>query len=191
MLHLAVRDLRSGRVMATCRVLSPAAAMRAGGYALERHFDASALAPLRERLVEVGAVWIDPAARAAVVFPELGDCITRYLLAEGYDFVVASAAVGIADGGHTAASMHREASERAPSPDDLRVVPLRELPLQRLQDTLPVKATPLLRGWLDLGAWVCGEPGWNREPQCAEIPLLLPLARMRSRHARRFVAQAA
>jgi len=48
-----------------------------------------------------------------------------------------------------------------------------------------------LQGWLRLGAWVCGEPAWNPELHTADIPLLLPLCRLRSRHARRFLAAAA
>lgn len=158
---------------------------------LERNFDLSALDPLRDRLVEIEAPGLDPAVRADRAFTQLGDHLARYLIAEGQDFVLTAVRVGIADGGHTAASMHAAAFARACSPDDLRVHPLRGLALERLSTTLKAPASSHLQGWLRLGAWVCGEPAWNREPHCAEIPLLLPLSRLRSRHARRFLAAAA
>ena len=44
--------------------------------------------------------------------------MARYLIAEAHDFVLTSARVGIADGGHTAASMHAAAWVRARSPDE-------------------------------------------------------------------------
>jgi len=40
-------------------------------------------------------------------------------------------------------------------------------------------------------AWVCGEPTWDRDFDRADIPLLLPLARMQARAARTFLAVAA
>ena len=186
----AVADARTGQVRATCRLMPPEAA-RHVGFPSERNFDLSALAHLRPRLVEVSGLWIDPEARADRVFTDLADSLARYLIAEGHDFVLATARVGIADGGHTAASMHAAAFARACSPDDLRITPHLPLALERLRTTLEAPASTHLRGWLRMGAWTCGDPCWNRDPHCAEIPLLLPLARLRSRHARRFLAAAA
>ena len=122
---------------------------------------------------------------------QFGDGLARDLIARGQDFVLTAVRVGIADGGHTAASMHAAAFARACSPDDLRIRPLRRLALERLATTLEAPAGSHLQAWLRLGAWVCGEPALNRDARCAEIPLLLPLCRLRSRHARRFLAAAA
>ena len=158
---------------------------------LERIFDLSALAPLRDRLVELDPAWVESAARTDKAFTQLGDRLARHLIDAGQDFVLTSVRVGIADGGHAAASMHAAAYARACSPDDLRVHPLRGLALERLATTLRAPAAPQLQGWLRLGAWVCGEPACNPEPHGAEIPLLLALSRLRSRRARRFLAAAA
>src|SRR4051812_2376191 len=91
----------------------------------ERHFDFTALAPLRSRLVELDALAMEPEA------------IARFLIRERLDFVFTTAHVGIADGGHTAASMHHAAVARAVAPDDLRVVPRLPLAVERLSITLP------------------------------------------------------
>ena len=157
----------------------------------DRHFDLAALAPWRERMVLLDGLWLDPGLRVDRAFTRLGDDLARLLIAHGHDFLFTTARVGIADGGHAAASMHAVAFACAASPDDMRVCPIHGLPLARLTTTLRGPATPVLRGWLRLGAWVCGDPAWNPDADRAEIPLLLALSRLRSRHARRFLSAAA
>ena len=187
----AVPDARSGRIHATCRIVMHDPSPGWVGFPSERNFDFSALAPLRSRLVELEALALLPGASPARAFGELGERIARFLIAERLDFVFTTARVGIADGGHTAASMHEAAFARSAAPDDLRIAARMPLAVERLCTTLDAPPAPHLLGWLALGAWTCGEPAWNRDPHCAEIPLLLPLSRLRARTARRFLAQAA
>jgi hypothetical protein len=158
---------------------------------LERTFDLSALAPLRHRMLVVEPPAVDPSVRADRAFRRLGDRLARRLIAEGRDFVLASVRLQVPDGGRAVAAMHAAAFARAASPEDLRVRPLRPLALDGLVPALRAPAAPDLKGWLRLGAWICGAPGWDDDAPCVEIPLLLPLSRLRSRPARRFLATAA
>lgn len=48
------------------------------------------------------------------------------------------------------------------------------------------KAPSLLKGWLRAGAWICGEPAWNPDFNTADLPLLLPMERLKPRYARQF-----
>lgn len=187
--HLVVCD--GPRVVGTYRILAPGAARRAGGYYIEERFDIASLAMLRERMVEVGRTCVDPQYRAGVVMLLMWAALTRYLVESGHDFVVGSASLDLSDGGHRAASTYRKVAAASLSPDDFRVHPRRPLPLARLRDTLPVSAPSLLRGYINLGAWVCGEPAWDLEFSCADLPVLLPLSRMQGRYARHFLSKAA
>ena len=72
-----------------------------------------------------------------------------------------------------------------------RVYDRAQTPFQRLSAPVLPRACARLQGWLHLGAWVCGDLAAGRAAHTAEIPLLLGLARLRSRRARRFIAQAA
>lgn len=189
--HFVVRDLESGRVVATYSLLAPAAARLAGGYRAEEHFDLSPVDLLRGRMVEIDGFCAHPAYRSTALQHLMWSALARYLLDSGHDYVLGSARILLADGGHGAASIHRSASAASPSPDDLRVLPHCALPLERLRDTLPVPVPPLLQAYLDNGAWVCGEPAWDRAFDCAELPLLLHLSRMRARYVRGFLARAA
>jgi putative hemolysin len=55
----------------------------------------------------------------------------------------------------------------------------------------PARAVPpLVRGYLHLGAHVCGDPAWDPEFQTADVLLLLPVSRLQARQARRFARAA-
>lgn len=189
--HLIVRDTRADLVVGTYRILAPDAARHARGYYAEEQFDLSLLGVLRDRMVEVGRACVHPEYRTAGVMLLLWSQLARYLIENGHDYVMGCASVGLDDGGHRAASVYRAASQSAMSPDDYRVFPRHPLPLDRLNATIAVEPPPLLRGYLNMGAWICGEPAWDRAFACADVPVLLPLARMHGRYVRHFLASAA
>ncbi len=189
--HLIVHDVDSDEVVGTYRILSPEGERRAGGYYAERQFDLTLLHILRGRLVEVGRACVHAEHRSGNVMLMLWTALARYLIENRHDYVMGSASIGISDGGHAAASVFRSVSERCMSPEDLRMFPVRGLALERLHDTLPAAPPPLLKAYLNLGAWVCGEPALDPEFGCADLPILLPLARMHTRYTRHFLAPAA
>lgn len=189
--HLVVHDSGSGEVVGTYRILPPQAAQLAGGYYAEQLFDLSMLDVLRDRMVEVGRACLHPDYRTGTVMLLMRSTLARYLIDRGFDYVTGCASVSLDDGGDTAASLYRVALERNMSPEDYRVYPRCSLPLESLRDTLQASPPPLLRAYLNLGAWICGEPAWDPVLDCADFPILLPLARMHSRYVKHFLAHAA
>jgi putative hemolysin len=189
--HLVVRDADADEVVGTYRILAPHGARRAGRYYAEQFFDLTRLHPLRLRMVEVGRACVRAEYRSGHVMLLLWTALARYLIDNRLDYVMGSASIGVSDGGHAAASVYRAAVERSMSPEDLRVYPFHALALDRLRDTLPVPPPALLKAYLNLGAWVCGEPAFDPAFGCADLPILMPLARMHTRYTRHFLAQAA
>ncbi len=189
--HVVVRDINEDVTVGACRILAPDDARRAGGYESDRLFDLEMLGLLRERMVEVGRACIHPEYRGELVMRRVLSALARYLIENGLDHVIGSADLDIGDGGHRAASIHRIAWERSASPEDYRVFPLKPLPLDILSDTRGASPPPVLRALLESGAWVSGEPAVSPDGDSALIPFLLPLARMRDRYARQFLADAA
>lgn len=188
---LTVRDVDEDLVAGTWEILAPEAALRAGRYRSEDAFDLDLIAILRDRMVEMGRARVHPAYRSADVVPVLISALARYLIENGHDYVLGAASLDLADGGHAAASIYRAACEHSMSPEDYRVFPRHRLPLENLCETRPFSTPPLLKAYLDVGAWVSGEPAWDSESNCALLPILMPLARMQDRYARHFLAQAA
>ncbi len=188
--HLVVRDVRSDDIVGAYRILGPADARRYGGYHADRDFDLALLIVLRDRMVEVDRPCVDPRFPFENVMSHLWSALARYLIENRHDYVLGSASVSLRDGGHVAASIYRMACARFMSPDDYRVFPRQRLPLEGLSDTRKVEFPPVLKGYLDLGAWVCGEPALNRTEGTADFPILLSLARMQGRDTRDFLAKA-
>jgi len=189
--HLIVSDAANDEVVGTYRILDPTEAARAGGYYAEQLFDLGQLDVLRERMVEVGRACVHPDYRSGAVLLLMWSTLARYLIDNGHDYVMGCASVALTDGGDAAASLYRQARERSMSPEDYRVRPRCSLPLENLRETLPVSPPPLLRAYINLGAWICGEPAWDPMFDCADFPILLPLARMHPKYVRHFLAQAA
>ena len=52
---------------------------------------------------------------------------------------------------------------------------------------MPAAVPPLIKGYLRLGAYVCGDPAWDPDFNTADLLMLLPLSRVDKRYARHFL----
>jgi putative hemolysin len=189
--HLLVREARNDEVVGTYRILSPDAAAAAGGYYSEQEFDLTRLAPLRPALVEVGRSCIRADYRSGAVITLLWAGLARYMLAHGHRYLVGCASIGMADGGHAAANLYRRIAGQHLAPPEYRVLPRVRLPLERLADGAQPEMPPLVKGYLRLGAQVCGEPAWDPDFNTADLLVLLPMARVSARYARHYLGDTA
>lgn len=186
--HLLVRELTSGEIVGTYRILAPDSARRVGSYYSEPAFDLTRLHFLRPRMAELGRSCIHPAHRNGSVLARLWAGLANYMIRYGYEYVVGSASIGMADGGHVAASIYRQLSETHLAPIEWRVTPRCRLPLESLEQGRTVALPPLIKGYTRLGAMVCGEPAWDADFNTADLLMLLPLAQLDRTYARRFLA---
>jgi len=93
----------------------------------------------------------------------------------------------MADGGHLAASVYRHVSARHLSPVEWRATPRNPLPLESLDTGTPGLPPPLIKGYLRLGAMVCGEPAWDPDFNTADLLMLLPMQQINHNYMRHFV----
>lgn len=185
--HLLVRELAGGEVVGTYRILSPEAAKRVGSYYSEQEFDLTRLHFLRPRMAELGRSCVHPAHRSGAVIARLWRGLADYMTRYGYDYVVGCASIGMADGGHLAAAVHRQLAARHPAPIEWQVVPRHRLPVESLDDGRPAALPPLVKGYARLGAMVCGEPAWDPDFNTADLLMLLPMAQLNRAYARRLL----
>ncbi|MFO7543015.1 MAG: GNAT family N-acyltransferase [Thiobacillus sp.] len=186
--HLLVRDLASGEVVGTYRILPPDAASRMDGYYAEQEFNLSRLIFLRPRLAELGRACVHPAHRSGAVIARLWMGLAAYMTRNGYEYMFGCASIGMADGGHLAANVYRQLAGHHLSPIEWRTPPLTRLPLESLDDGHAAALPPLIKGYLRLGALVCGEPAWDPDFNTADLPMLLPMAQLNRSYARRLLA---
>ncbi|MFI7331867.1 GNAT family N-acetyltransferase [Micromonospora aurantiaca (nom. illeg.)] len=193
--HLVVLHEGTGEVVGTYRLLPPGRTDRR--YA-DAEFDLGPLAPLRDDLVEAGRSCVHPDHRAGAVINLMWAGICRYLHLRGARWLGGCASVPVADGGTAAAQVWAEVTARHLAPPLLRVTPRRpwfaEAPAADLAALTPARrralVPPLLRGYLRLGAWVAGEPAYDRDFGCADFYVLFSLDRMNPRYLRHFLGEA-
>jgi putative hemolysin len=180
--HLVVRD--GTEVVGTYRLLPPEGAKRIGLYYSETEFDLIRLRGIRSRMVEVGRSCIAPGYRSGAVIALLWSGLARYMLAHGHGYLAGCASISLADGGQAAAYLQQLDDHLAPI--EYQVIPRRRVPEAKIPEKEKPSLPPLVKGYLRCGAWVCGEPAWDPEFNCADFFMLLPVARLEARYARHF-----
>jgi len=189
--HLLVRESHTDRVVGTYRILSPDASRRAGGYYSETEFYLPRLQNLRSRMVEIGRSCIHPGYRSGAVITLLWAGLAEYMLTHNYEYLMGCASIGMADGGHNAANLFAQLAPEHMAPAEYHVFPRHGLPVERLATNQPVLIPPLIKGYLRVGAWVCGQPAWDPYFNTADLLMLLPMSRMNPRYMRHFGKPAA
>ncbi|WP_371675531.1 GNAT family N-acetyltransferase [Streptomyces sp. NBC_01276] len=188
--HLLVLDEESGQVVGTYRLLPPERAAVAGRLYSEGEFDLSTLAPIRPDLVEVGRSCVHPDHRNGAVIALIWAGLARYMERSGHNWLAGCCSIPLADGGVLAAATRETVLARNLAPQEYRVTP--HLPWSPEGVTVPgrMELPPLLRGYLRLGAWVCGEPALDAGFGCADLYVLLSLRRTNPRYLNHFLSLA-
>jgi putative hemolysin len=186
--HLIVRDDATGDVVGTYRMLPPRAAELAGRRYADTEFDLSSLRPLRDQLVEIGRSCVHPDHRSGAVMNLMWSGIARYLHLNNLRWLGGCASVPLADGGITAAGVRERINGRHLAPPALRIRPRNPwTPPADLVADPKVALPPLLKGYLRLGSWVCGEPAFDPDFDCADFYVLFSMDRLDPRYRRHFL----
>ena len=187
--HLLVRDEETLRVVGTYRVLTPDNASKLGCLYSETEFDLTRLAHLRPKMIELGRSCVHQDYRTGSVIMALWGGLGRYMIRGGYDSMLGCASVSMADGGHYAASLHHQLSKSHLASIEYRSFPRLALPVDSLNQCLDVEPPALVKGYLRLGAKICGAPAWDPNFNTADFLTLLRISDMHPRYARHFLGK--
>ncbi|MFD7664620.1 GNAT family N-acetyltransferase [Streptomyces sp. NPDC059788] len=199
--HLIVTETATGDVVGTYRLLPPGRTERSYAAA---EFDLRALHGLRARTVEAGRSCVHPDHRSGAVVNQMWAALARYVTLSGHRYLAGCASVPLHDGGRAAADAWLLGSTRHASPPDLRVHPRRPwIPgppdaagpppgdgapgADRAGGPSYARLPPLLRGYLRIGAWMCGAPAHDPEFGVADFFVLLDMERLNDRYRRFFL----
>jgi putative hemolysin len=181
--HLLVREEESGELVGCYRMLPPPGAIAAGGLYTATEFDVRALDPLRPSLVEMGRAVVREDHRNGGVVLLMWAGILAYLDRCDYDYVTGCVSVPVAGtDGEPAGSRIRGVRDfvrrRHGAPEPFTVHPYRPVTVdgRGLDDIAPparVAVPPLMRGYLRLGAQVCGDPAHDPDFGVGDFPALL------------------
>lgn len=189
--HLLVRDVASGQVVGTCRVLTPVQALRCGGAYTEAAFDLSALHNLRAAMVELDRGCVHADYRHGGVLMTLGAALFAFMVQNRFESMIGCASVPMLHrgmvSGDAAASIWNQLRQTHLAPAALQVRPLHPLPLDGLDAALLVEPPAMLKGCLRLGAKVLGPPAWDPMFNTADLPIMARIADLPPRYRKHFL----
>src|ERR1700744_3719392 len=198
--HLLVREDNSGQLVGCYRMLTPTGAVAAGGLYTATEFDVAALDSLRPSMVEMGRAVVHNDHRNGAVVLLMWAGILAYLDQCDYDYVTGCVSVPVAGEGDAPGTQIRGVRDfvlrRHPAPADYRVHPHRPVLIEgRTLDEIEPPARPVLpplrRGYLRLGARICGEPAHDAAFGVGDFPALLDKRQADTRYLRRLRSVAA
>ncbi|MGY5126879.1 GNAT family N-acetyltransferase [Streptomyces nigrescens] len=186
--HLIVTHTATGDVVGTYRLLPPGRSPRLYS---DGEFDLGALAELRPSLIEAGRSCVHPDHRSGAVMTQMWAALARYTLLSGHRYLAGCASVPLADGGTAATHAWELGRTRYAAPPELQVTPHHPW-----HTTLPVperpslaQLPPLLRGYLRIGAVICGAPAHDPEFEVADFFVVLDMERLGDRYRRYFLGE--
>jgi putative hemolysin len=183
--HIVVRDDDTLRVVGTYRVLPPHRARHLGRLYAETEFDLHRLDHLRPSMIEVGRSCVHRDYRSGPAIMMLWAGLAQYMKAHDYRYSVGCASAPLGDGGKQAAFV-RDQTQRHLTPPEYRAFPRLPFPHAKIERAAHAELPPLIKGYLRLGAQVCGEPAWDPEFNSADFLMLLEVARINRRYAKHF-----
>lgn len=187
--HLLVQDAASGRVVSSTRILTRQMVHRAGGFYSESEFDLGGILRLPGNFMEMGRTCVDPDFRSGAAIGMLWAGLAQFIELNRIDYLIGCASIPMQDGGALAHGIMAQLRESHLSPEHLRVTPKKPLPPAEAvygADTSPAMP-PLLKAYLRVGAWVCGEPCWDPDFQVADVFILLDVDNLQQRYVRHFL----
>lgn len=193
--HLLVREDNSGELVGCYRMLPPPGAIAAGGLYTATEFNVDGLDSLRPSLVEMGRAVVRENHRNGGVVLLMWAGILAYLDRCGYDYVTGCVSVPVQGSedeapGSEIRGVRDFVRRRHAAPAQYTVHPYRPVTVdgRGLDDIDPparVSVPPLMRGYLRLGAQVCGEPAYDPDFGVGDFPALLDKRRADTRYLKR------
>jgi len=190
--HLIVRDLSSKEVVGTYRLLLGSRAAKHIGFYSEGEFDLQKIKRLDGELLEVGRSCARKDFRDRALIPLMWRAIAQYVGEHRVRYLFGCGSLYTTD--------LREVGEyfslfkkKYYADESLRVEPIAACRFDGIDDSLPladehalfVKLPSLIKGYLRLGAVVCGPPALDREFGTVDFMLLLDMRKLSSDYLNR------
>lgn len=186
--HLLIREVTTGNVVGSTRILTDKNAAIAGSFYSENEFDLSNLLPLTGNAIEIGRTCIHPKYRNGSGIGTLWQGLARFIEQHDIHYMFGCASVSMTDGDEQVAAIIDHTQRNHLSPEQFRVKPRN--PLQgRPSDSVRAKTAmpPLLKAYLKLGAWVGGNASLDPEFNVADLFILMDMNNLNMRYHRHFV----
>ncbi|MDO5667559.1 MAG: GNAT family N-acyltransferase [Alcaligenaceae bacterium] len=191
--HLIVMDTKENLAVGTYRILTPEKAVEAGSYYSESEFELSQMEHLRPVLSECGRSCTHPDYRDGGVIMLLWSGLAQFMRCYDLRYLFGCASVSLLDGGVQAAQVWQLAKQQmAEYADQPFVTPHQPYPIELLEEKADgerirhSRMPALIKGYLKIGARICGEPAWDQDFNAVDFPVIVDVENMDRRYRRHF-----
>lgn len=191
--HLIVMDTKENLAVGTYRILTPEKAVEAGGYYSESEFELNQMEHLRPELSECGRSCTHPDYRDGAVIMLLWSGLAQFMRYYDLRYLFGCASVSLLDGGVQAAQVWQLAKQQI---EEYKghpfVTPHDPYPIQLLEEKADgerirhSRMPALIKGYLKIGARICGEPAWDKDFNAVDFPVIVDVENMDRRYRRHF-----
>lgn len=189
--HLIVRDLKSGDVVGTYRLMRGAQARRHIGFYSEKEFDLARIKKLDGEVMELGRSCARKDFRDRALIPIMWEAIAEQVRAYNVRYLFGCGSLYTTDSAEVSA-MFALLKNKYYAPEAYRVFPVDDCKFAALIDAavadeqaLFQKLPSLIKGYLRIGALVCGPPALDREFGTADFFLLLDFGTLKDEYLKR------
>jgi L-ornithine Nalpha-acyltransferase len=190
--HLIVRDLGSGDVVGTYRLMRGSQARRHIGFYSEKEFDLSRIKLLDGELMELGRSCARKDFRDRALIPLMWDAIAEQVRKHHVKYLFGCGSLYTTDIASVSA-MFTLLKNKYYAPDACRVFPVEKCKFDGLADDVPIadehalfqKLPSLIKGYLRIGAQICGPPALDHEFETADFFLLLNFGMLKEEYLKR------
>lgn len=191
--HLIVREPHSKRVIGTYRLLLGSKVERQGGFYSEGEFSLENIRQLKGELLELGRSCTHKDYRDRALIPLMWEAIARYVKVHAVKYLFGCASLYTTDSAAVSESFSL-LKRKYYAPENLRVHPRSGKSFTELVKDAAVedeqagfaRLPNLVKGYLRVGALVCGPPALDAEFGTADFFLLLDIQNLGADYLRRF-----
>jgi len=178
--HLVVIDRDTGNVVGTYRLLLGSAARNKTGFYSETEFDLKNIKSLDgAEFLEMGRACVNQSYRKYPIIGLMWKAILSYVEANKAGFIFGCASIDEPSPGKVG-KIFGYLKERHYSLPEFRVYPLGGRRYPYIKDAgaasrreAMAELPSLIRGYLNIGAFVCGEPAWDKTFETADFFMMI------------------
>lgn len=189
--HLYVRNNETNEVIATTRVLTSDNAKRAGKFYSQSEFYMQNILSLKGSFLEIGRTCVEHQHRTGAAINALWQRVAGVLAEESADYMFGCYSILMDDSARYVDGLMNYVKEKHFAPLELRVAPRNPLAFPRSDKNIDIVLPSLLKRYLNMGAYICGEPCYDRDFNTADLFILVDKSRITKRYARHFFNQKA
>ncbi len=195
--HLIVKDRHTDKVVGTYRLLREEKAKKSFGFYSENEFDLSRIKNLPGQALELGRSCVAKEYRSLSVVNLLWIGIARYIEIHNISTMFGCASFHSTDEKEVSQAFAYLQTHHF-APEEYRVFPSQRCTMNVIHQQVAVdkeksifqKFSPLLKGYLRLGAMVCGEPAYDRQFGTSDFFTLVETERIAEKYKNHYCRMA-